>query len=406
MKSTYARRLSLPNTRVLPPNNAEAGLDGALWRAMKPKSLVIFIPTLAAGGTERAGLNLAPAFMKAGFDITLLVQRRTGALAHHIPADIRVVSLDCNRTLACLIPLVRFLQRERPDIFISNMGHSNIISILARPLSRVSTRVITCHHNTLSIESRGRGTWQYRVLPLLCRLFLRRADAIVAVSQGVADDLAAVAGLQREQITVIYNPVVTDDFDRRMHAPVAHRWLNDKTVPVIVAAGRLVESKDFATLLRAFARVLEKRDARLIILGDGPLYDELTSLAERLDISDRVDFPGFQENPLPFIRHAAVFALSSRYEGFGNVLAEALACGTPVVSTNCPSGPSEILDGSRFGMLVPVGDPQAMADAITLMLDIPLPADLLQRRGREFTAAKAADAYINIFNSLGLRVDK
>jgi glycosyltransferase involved in cell wall biosynthesis len=363
-------------------------------------SVVIYLPTLNSGGAERLHINLAPALVAKGFVVTLLVHRIQGALVDAVPPGVRLVSLECNRTLGALRPLVRFLKKERPNILLSNLGHTNIMAISARTLARVRTRVIVSHHNTLSSECYPERGWRYRMLPFMCRLFIGWAHGIVAVSEGVANDLAEMTGIRRDRITVIYNPVITTDFDSRMEESADHPWLEHDRPPVILAVGRLHPMKDFKTLISAFAIVAKQCDARLIILGEGSLRESLASHAVELGIANRVSMPGFLPNPLPFMRKASVLAMSSRYEGFGNVLVEALACGTPVVSTDCTFGPSEILDGGRFGRLVPVSDQEAMAGALLDTLKDPHPSDMLRKRGCEFTVDRAAILYADLFYRL------
>jgi glycosyltransferase involved in cell wall biosynthesis len=342
-------------------------------------------------------INLAPALMAREIQITFLVHRIEGSLVDDVPPGVRLVSLECYRTLGALWPLVRFLKKERPDILLSNLGHTNIIALWAAALARVRTRVIVMQHSVLSSECSPRRGWQFRVLPFAYRLFLGWADGIVAVSEGVADDLSRLTGIKRNRITVISNPLISSDFSSRMEEPAAHPWLMDGGPPVILGVGRLIEPKDFAMLMSAFSIVTQTCDARLILLGEGPMRESLVAHAEKLGITDRVSLPGFQKNPLPFMRRAAVVVMSSWYEGFGNVLVEALACGTPVVSTNCPYGPAEILDNGRFGGLVPVGDKEAMAGAILDTVSTPPPSDSLRRRGHEFTVDRAAILYTDLF---------
>ena len=375
--------------------------ETAAGRPGDRRSLVIYLPDLASGGAERLHLTMAPSFVEAGFEVTFLLHRAEGTLKPLLPPGVRVVSMDCGRTLAGLLPLTRFLRLERPDILLSNLGHNNIVAIWAAALARVPTRVIASYHSVFSVETSPKTRWQYRILPLLSRLFLDRAHGIVAVSQGVADDLAHTTGVARNRITVIYNAVVSNDFNRRMAESVAHPWLGNDGPPIILGVGRLVSDKDFVTLIAAFTIVTQTRDARLILLGEGPLHADLLARAASLGVAERVSLPGFQPNPLPFMRRAAVLAVSSAYEGFGNVLVEALACGTPVVSTDCPYGPAEILEGGRFGMLVPVGDRKAMAAGLLATLDNPPPAEFLQARGRTFTVERAVNRYIRLFDEPG-----
>jgi glycosyltransferase involved in cell wall biosynthesis len=365
------------------------------------KTLVIYLPDLAGGGIERLCLYLAPAFADAGYDVTFVLQRATGELMDCVPAGVRVVAMNASRTITTLVPLIRFLRQKRPDILFSGHGHNNILAIWARALSGTRTHLIVSEHNAVSGKNTIHRPIKYKILPFLERVFFGMADGVVAVSKGVANDLARVTRLPRAKITVIYNPVVFSNFDDRMNEPVAHPWFGGQgKPPIILGVGRFVEQKDFATLIEAFAKVVTKRDARLILLGDGPLRGELKAQAEKLGIADKVDMPGFQQNPLPWMKQAAVLAMSSRYEGFGNVLAEALACGTPVVSTDCTYGPSEILADGKFGTLVPVGNSDAMAKALLATLENPPSSDLLRARGREFTVEHAAEQYVDLFEQV------
>jgi glycosyltransferase involved in cell wall biosynthesis len=366
--------------------------------SLKGRSLAIYLADLSGGGSERLQLDLVPFFIAAGLEVTILLGAARGVLLSQVPAEARVVSLDAPRQLMALMPLVRYLRRVRPAILLVNTEHAAIISLWARVIARSATRIIVCQHNTFSAQSR-RAHWQFRILPVLFRLFLGWADRIVAVSVGVADDLQASCGTARAQIAVIYNGVVGSDFARKSAAPVDHPWFGTG-VPVIVAAGRLVEQKDFATLIAAFATVVRRRDVRLVLLGEGPLRSSLKELARSLGVEERIDMPGFRANPLPYLRAGSLVVLSSRYEGFGMVLAEALACGTPVVSTDCPHGPAEIFDHGRYGRLTPVGDSAALAQAILETLDAPPSRPTLESRGNTFTIAASAERYLDLFDEI------
>ena len=363
-------------------------------------SLVIYLPSLGSGGAERLHINLAPALMARGFDVTFLVHRIHGSLVDAVPQGVRLISLECHRTLGALWPLVRFLEREQPHVLVANLGHNNILAIWAAALARVRTRIIATYHNTLSAECAEQRSWQFKALPLMCRLFLGRAHGVVTVSEGVAEDIAAITGLPRDRFTTIYNPVILPDFDARMAEAAEHPWLTDGGPPFILGVGRLAPQKDFKSLLAAFAIASRAGDLRLLLLGEGTSHASLMAHAEALGVADRVSMPGFRPNPLPFMRRAAALVLSSTFEGFGNVLVEALACGTPVVSTDCPHGPAEILDHGRIGRLVPVRDHAAMASAILDTLARPLPSEILRRRGREFSVDRAAILYADLFYRL------
>lgn len=360
--------------------------------AAPPLKLAIYIPNFHGGGVERITLMLIDAFLAAGVDVSVVVHQPAGTLRSLLPEHVRLVSLDATRSLTALPKLAAYLRRDAPDVLLSSLGHNNIVALWARRWVRwqsaCKTRVIICQHNALSAEARSAGNWQHRVLPTLYRWFCDEADAIVGVSDGVSDDLARVTGIARARVTTIHNPVLDARFATSLAAPSAHPWLRDPALRVVVGIGRLVPQKDFPTLVHAFA-TLARADARLLILGEGPERERLEALVAQLGLSGRVELGGFVMNPLPTMRDASVMALSSVYEGFGNVLVEALGAGVPVVSTRCPYGPDEILQDGRFGLLVPVGDATALAAAIGRQLDAPFPA-------REMRVARARDFHVDI----------
>jgi glycosyltransferase involved in cell wall biosynthesis len=323
----------------------------------------IYMNDLSGGGVERMRLRLIKALREKGIEVTLLLHSTRGDLHSFLPDDLRVIEFNTSRTLYDLIPLWRYLRRERPDVLMSSLDHNNIIAALACGLSGTNAASVVSQHNSLSDEARELG-FKYRVVPQFYRLFKRFMRQVVCVSQGVADDLVATCGISRDVVNVIYNPIIDNDFFMRSREEVVHPWFGNPEVPVFVTAGRLVLQKDHETLLKAFALLLQKRRARLLILGTGPRREILEAMANSLGIREAVDFLGFQPNPLPFFRQADAFVLSSRHEGLGNVIVEALACGTPVISTDCPHGPAEILENGKNGILVPVGDPGALADAM------------------------------------------
>jgi glycosyltransferase involved in cell wall biosynthesis len=366
----------------------------------KARTVTLFIPTLAAGGAERATLNLAEAMTAKKLDVTLLVQRPEGELVKEIPENIKVESLNCSRSLFAFIPLILFLRRNRPDFFIANMGHGNIISLWARALSTTTIKIIVCQHSMLSAECQAHAGWQYKILPWLYRRFLPWADAVVAVSSAVAADLNRVTQISSNHITTIHNAVVGPDFMQRSEQPCPHPWFAENTPPVILGIGRLSEEKDFPTLIQAFALACKSKDLRLVIIGQGPQLNKLKGLASSLSIGEYVDCPGFTANPLPYIKRAAILAVSSKYEGMSNVLVEALACGTNVISTNCPGGPAEILECGHYGALVPVSDPNAMAQTILATLQNPKDKNILQQRGQDFSFDCTVNAYIKLFDRI------
>lgn len=379
---------------------AAAARDREQLRVARPLRIALYLQDLRGGGVERATVDIVPHFLALGSQVTVLLHQRRGELLGSLPAGVPVVAFETSRTSFDLLPLARWLRCERPDVLLASLHHNNVTAMLAAALSRTRTRVVVCQHNALSHEAALMGSWKYRVLPLLYRLMRPLAAGMVAVSRGVANDTAARCGIRRERIAVIHNPVITADFEARAQAPVDHPWLRQREVPVFIAVGRLVPQKDHETLLHAFARLAARRDARLILLGQGPLEGVLRRLARELGVDDRVELAGFQANPLPWVRQATALVLPSRYEGFGNVIVEALGCGTPVISTDCEFGPAEILGDGEFGALVPVGDAEALAQAMAQDLRARWPADVLKARARQFDAASSARRYMWLFRTL------
>ncbi len=364
-------------------------------------SAAIYIHDLSPGGVERQSLVLAHELQRRGVDIVLVVHQLRGELLPLLPAGIPVVNLHSARTLQDVFRLRRFILKEQPDVFLANVDHNNVAAALAKALSGIETKLVICQHNPLTAGFHATVNWKHRVVPWLYRRLSNQIDHAVAVSDGIAHELIQ-AGLPSDKVSTIFNAVIGDDFQERASLPIHHPWLVRRDRPVFVTAGRLVEMKDHRTLLRAFAIHLRQRPSRLMVLGVGPKLDELRSLAAELGIAEHVAFEGFVPNPLPYMRAADGFVLSSRSEGFGNVLVEAMGCGTPVISTACPHGPADILQHGIYGILVPPRDPEALAPAFGQVLDQRgrWPAALLRERAGAFSYGACADAYAGLLRSL------
>ena len=340
-------------------------------------------------------LSLANGFAERGVSVDLVLVRAEGPYLTDVKNSVNIVDLNATRVATSLPGLVRYLRSARPTALLSAMGHANVLAALALWLARVQSRLVVSEHLTSRVSGVKPTRARERLMPLLMRYSYGRADGVVAVSKGVADDLSAHIDFPREKIRVIYNPVVSEELLQQSTAPLDHPWFARGEPPVVLGVGRLTSQKDFATLIRAFANVCTQRPARLVILGEGEDRAELEALVDALNLHDFVALPGFVANPICYMRHAAVFALSSAWEGFGNVLVEAMACGTQVVATNCPSGPSEILENGRWGRMVPVGDVSQLAHAILQTLDDPHPPDVA-RRALDFRVDVAVDAYRDV----------
>ncbi|MDM7461981.1 MAG: glycosyltransferase [bacterium] len=326
--------------------------------------IALFTVSLEVGGAERVFVTLANGFAERGRSVQVVLMKPEGALRKELSPAVRIVDLRTYRIWRTALPLARYLRRERPDALLSTLSQPNLVAILAKRLARVPTRVVVREASTPTREFGGAIKLKDRVVPALIARVYRDADAIVAVSRGVQADLMRLTRLPETRVPCIYNPVVTQELLRQREATVEHPWFIEGAPPVVLAVGRLTAPKDFPTLLRAFARVRQQVDARLLILGEGEQRAELEQLAEQLGVAHDVQLPGYEPNPFRYMRRASVFVLSSRYEGLPNALIQAMGCGCPVVATDCPSGPREILADGKYGALVPVGDVDALADAI------------------------------------------
>ena len=386
------------------------------------KHIALFVYDLSGDGVQRRTLTLAHTFAVRGHQVDLLVVRPYGPLLRELSPLVKLVTLEPwwerlsklkwtkkfalrlhewrNWMLASsIIPLACYLRRERPQALLSTANHTNGATLWAWQLACVQTRLVIRVSNHLSRIARIAQPTRQRLSLLRlwpARLCYAWADQIIAVSQCVADDVTSITGLPAERVRTIYNPVIGPELYAQAAVPLAHPWFAPGQPPVVLGVGRLTAQKDFATLLRAFARVRAVRDARLIILGEGEERDSLVALTHQLKISAEVALPGCVANPFPYMKHAAVFVLSSAWEGLPSVLIEALACGCPVVSTNCPGGAAEILSNGQYGPLVPVGEDTKMASAILAMLTAPPQRQLLTAGTARFMTDPAVDRYLEV----------
>lgn len=388
--------------------------------------VAFFLRALMAGGVERVMINLAGAMAARGYQVDLVVGRLHGPFVTQIPNNVRVIDLrtrcvyqalpvipkmgsDALRTALTLcmphshwilgaVPrLAEYLRNERPHALLSGIEWPNIAAILARRLACIDTRLVIGVHDILSARVAHAHVFQrVRAAPALVRRYYPQADAIVAVSKSAASDTVRTAAVPPERVTTIYNPVVDARIPLSAQQMPAHPWFYDDEPPIVLAAGRLKPEKDFPSLLRAFALVRAVRPARLVILGEGWQRPFLRALVRRLGLVADVSMPGFVANPFAYMARARLFVISSLHEGFANVIPEALACGCPVISTNCPGGPSEILENGNIGTLVPVGDAAAMAAAILQALDTAPDRERLRRRAADFSIDTATDQYLDI----------
>ncbi|HMH56799.1 MAG TPA: glycosyltransferase [Gemmatimonadales bacterium] len=360
--------------------------------------IAFFLPSLRGGGAQRVIVNLAHGIIERGLPVDVVLGAATGVFLDQLPPAVRLVDLRARRLLRSIGPLSRYLRRERPRVLVSSMSHGNLVALWAAKLAGRATPVVVTVHNTMSQSTPQQGALAGGLWPHLLRTFYPWARCVVAVSHGAADDLARTSGLPRNRVRVVYNPVITPSIMALARERPDHPWFDPGQPPVILGVGRLTKQKDFPTLIRAFAEVRRRRPARLIILGEGEDRPLLESLIGELRLKDDVALPGFRENAMAYMAGSALFVLSSAWEGLPTVLIEALAAGTRVVSTDCPSGPREILQEGRLGVLVPVGDVAALAEAMIDTLDRPgstVPPDALTA----FTRDAAVDHYLSLIES-------
>ncbi len=333
------------------------------------KRLAIFLHGLYGGGAERTMLNLAHGIAARGYATDLLLVRAEGPYLADVPESVRLVDLKVSRALFSLPAVVRYLRDQRPEAMLSAVDYVNIIALWARRMAGVPRRVVISEQNTFSRRKQQFPKVQSWLIHRLLMTFYPWADGIAAVSKGVADDLAQATAMPRQRIRVIHNPVVTPELSKKAQDHLDHPWFQPGQPPVLLAVGRLTEQKDFPMLVQSFARVRQTRPTRLLILGEGEERAMLEALVRQLGLEQDVHLPGFVPNPYAYMAHASAFVLSSKWEGLPTVLIEALHCGAPIVATDCPSGPREILANGQYGRLVPVGDVVGLAKAIEATLD-------------------------------------
>jgi len=357
----------------------------------------ILLPDLRGGGAERVNLDLAYEFARAGHEVEFVLMQARGELLEEARASFYVVDLATPRARALPLALARHLRLRRPDALLAAMWPLTVTAPLAQRLSGHRCKVLISEHGILSAQYRDWGRFHRLLLRLSASLGYRHVNSRIGVSAGVAADMAALSGIRKDAFEVVYNPVPPRAVPEEAALDSADRLWSRPKGARILTVGTMKAVKNHPLLLRAFA-LLDRPDARLMIVGDGDGREALVSLAQELGVTDRVIFAGFHLDPTPFYKTADLFVLSSNYEGFGNVIVEAMACGTPVVSTDCPSGPAEILQNGRYGLLTAVGNAEALSRAITDALEQPHDRDALKRRAADFAPQIAARKYLDLLD--------
>lgn len=369
------------------------------------KKLMIVRPTMGQGGADRVTLILLQHLDRREFEISLVLMRKEGAYLSDIPVDIHVINCNSKNLWHFLFPLRSVIRREKPDILFSTCGGANMpLSVLTFLSPFRKWKAILSERNVLFHP--GKNQIKRYVMIFTKALFYRFADVITAVSEGVKIELSKLLFLRQSDILVVDNPVIDASLNSLSAEPLSHPWFSkEREIPVILHVGRFVHQKDHTTLVKAFRILLNQKRARLFLLGDGPLKSKIESLVKELDIAKEVTFGGFDINPFKYMAACDVFVMSSIHEGMPGVLIQAMACGAPVVSTNCPTGPDELVS-SENGFLVPVQDESALASGLLKMLNL-LPEVRKsmglagQKSVTRFEVEKAIDSYVKAIRRAG-----
>lgn len=366
------------------------------------KIISILLPNLRGGGAERLAIYLANDWVARGFAVEFVLMQEEGELLPLVSPEISIVSLQAKRIKWSILPFYRYLSRTQPDVVWVNMWPLTSAAIIAWLMAGKPGRLYTNDHNQLSVSC----VQELKVWPAYLKLLMRAtypsATGVMAVSQGVKEDMCRLGSLPNERVKVIYNPAAIGVCPDRESVEIRERLWGVDFSHHILAVGTLKAQKNYELLIRAFAKLSPNLKAKLIILGEGSLRTQLEILIVELDLQERVSLPGFAADPYPWFRSADLFVLSSSWEGFGNVMVEALECGVPVVSTDCPSGPAEILENGRFGKLVPVGDVEALAVAMAASLHETHDRQALMNRAKDFTVERISDQYLDYFELLNV----
>ncbi len=331
-----------------------------------------FFPIFKKASMARWVQNVVGNYNQKEYELAFVGLKIEESFKNEISKDVCVVNLSNPYIPTALFKLILYFRKERPDIFVSAFPHINVLVMIAKIISGVKVKVIlTDHNHFFGLARNARSLYRIFfgvfILPHLMRIFYPLSDAIICASEGVAESILEVVKIP-DKVKVIYYPVAVDRIQNLSQEPVDHPWFLNSQIPIILAAGRLVTQKDYPTLLRAFKLVIETKPAHLAILGEGKEREKLEKLIQELGISNSVAFLGFAPHPFKYMKRASVFVLSSSHEGFGSVLVEAMACGTPVIATDCKSGPGEIIEHGKNGILVPVGDYKSLSLAIIKVL--------------------------------------
>jgi glycosyltransferase involved in cell wall biosynthesis len=359
------------------------------------KRVTFFYGSFRPGGVERIRALLISEFANNGFIVDVVVVNGTGEFRPADSEKVKIFDLQSRSASQCFPKYLQYLRIHRPDVIISSQTHHNLIAIIGKIITGFPKRLYITEHIHLSASSMNQANWKQKMRPFIAKVFYHFATGVIAVSQQIKDDLVSV-GVPSQMITVLNNPIDLEAVRNSAIEPVITPFPDQAMYPTIISVGRLVKQKNFSDLILCVAKVKTQIAIRAIIIGDGPEKQSLQNLIDTLGLSDEVKLVGYLKNPFPYISNSQLFVLSSKWEGFPNVLVESLACGCPIVSTDCMSGPAEILADGKFGRLVPVGDIDSMSSTIIAELENPHPRQLLLERAQEYSVNKIYPQYLDL----------
>jgi len=352
--------------------------------------IAIFIPNLKGGGAERVFVNLTHYFIKKGYEVNFVLIEKQGELLDLLPSSVKIFDLKASHIFKSFLPLKQYLKDEKPDALIAVMWPLTVLATISAILANFKGVLVLSDHNTLSLSTKNLSNFKRRILKISIKFIYPLADVRLAVSDGMADDISNFTALNRSRFKVIHNPIFLQSSN------VGNLKIKKRSKYRIVNLGALSEQKNQALLIKAFSLISDKIDVELVILGEGPLRYELEKLVSDLNLKEKIQMPGFITDPSQWYEESDLFVLSSIYEGLPMVLLEALTFGLPIVSTDCKSGPREILCNGKYGKLVPVGDADALAKSMLQALQEEPDIEFLKRRAADFSVDKIAEQYLDV----------
>jgi glycosyltransferase involved in cell wall biosynthesis len=361
--------------------------------------IVLFAPNIGVGGAEFVVGSLVNGLVRENIKVVLILATKHSTSLEHISTDVELIQFNHSRTVYSIFSLIKYLRNNKEIKLLSHLSRANRIALLANLLTGRNSLVSVVEHTTHSYAIKKKKVIPRMINKIIYKYLYPTAENIIHVSEEAARDLEIMYGWERGKVKVAYNPIVPDRGIKVNGNKPPHPWFEKHEIPVILGVGRLIPDKNYSMLVSALSIIKNKCNCRLIILGQGPERDKLEKQIAELELQDHVCLAGYVHDPYNYMKYADVFVLSSRREGLPTVLIEAMACGCPVISTNCLSGPSEILDNGKYGYLVDVDNENALAEAILSTLAKPPSSDILVERAKKYSISNSVERYIEILGT-------